>query len=108
MYFEAPQCARVLQSCAGFMQHPLSQLWFDYVDETVLEGTTGMAVVEAFMDGMQRMGARFTNGFVDVGHALAPLGLHVLAAASPNVYLRSSDPVFELHRFALVAPNRGE
>ena len=49
----------------------------DYVHQSVVDGNSGIDVVDSFTDAMRCMGEPFINGFTDIREQLLDYGLVV-------------------------------
>lgn len=101
MYFDEQDAAGICRSVVTLLGHPDSRFWMDYVHQSVIDGTSGQLVVSRFTNAMRCLGEPFINGFVDIGRHFESLGLAVVEDTPPNLYSRSSDPVFDLYRFCV-------
>ena len=102
MYFDKDDTARILRSIAKILIHPSSRFWMDYVHQSVVDGNSGIDVVDRFTDAMRCMGEPFINGFTDIREQLLVSGLVVERDEASDIFLKTVDPVFRLYRFCLV------
>lgn len=102
MYFDKDDTARILRSIAKILIHPFSKFWMDYVHQSVVDGNSGIDVVDRFTDAMRCMGEPFINGFTDIREQLLDCGLVVERDEASDIFVKTSDPVFRLYRFCLV------
>jgi methyltransferase (TIGR00027 family) len=101
MYFHDVDCRRVASSARALMQNPASRFWMDYVDHSVVDGTSDIPVVATFTGAIRCLGEPFITGFTDIRSHMICCGLEVQEDIPSNTYLKTSDPVFDLYRFCV-------
>jgi methyltransferase (TIGR00027 family) len=104
MYFERPAVEKILQSVRNLLTHTRSRLWMDFVNPSVFDGTSDIAVLNRFSEAMQCLGEPFINGFNDINASLASCKLDVEANIASDIFASKNDPVFSLYRFCVAAP----
>ena len=103
MYFNSEDTSRILSSISDLLIHNDSLCWIDYVYQSVIDRTTGITVVDAFMDAMSCLGEPFIQGFSNIEQQLNSCNLTIEKDVASSHYLTdTTDPVFELYRFCLI------
>jgi methyltransferase (TIGR00027 family) len=102
MYFSPSKAEEIIQSLKSLFDKQNAQLWFDYVDNKVIDGSSGFQVVEDFIQAIRMLGEPFINGYSDLEKEMNQLGIQTISNKSSNHFTKNADPVFDLYKFALV------
>lgn len=102
MYFGLDNFHRIIASISGLLKHPKSRLWLDYVDSSVIDGTSGFSVVDDFTNAMRCLGEPFITGFRTIDQELMSHGLVVEEDIPSRTLLQTENPVFDLYKFCVV------
>lgn len=105
MYFSPSKAREIFSSIAGLFKGASTQMWFDYVDIKVIDGTSGMDVVENFIDAIRMLGEPFVNGYSNLEQSMSDVGITIVSNKPSNFTIDSTDPIFGLYKFALVELN---
>jgi O-methyltransferase involved in polyketide biosynthesis len=109
MYFEHAINEKIFQAMRQTMLHPDSRVWSDFVTNAVVKGETNYPEVASFLKSMEDLGESFIFGHDDPGGFVTHCGLRSLATTSVRDYRQSvgqpsSDPVLDVYRFNVSAP----
>jgi methyltransferase (TIGR00027 family) len=107
MYFNDVDVRRVATSAKMLLQNSPSRFWMDYVDRSVVNGTSNLPVVDNFTDAMRCLGEPFITGFEDIRQHMLSCGLEVEEDVPSNVYLKTASSVFDLYRFSVSKSAKG-
>jgi O-methyltransferase involved in polyketide biosynthesis len=102
MYFDKQSFQRIVASIPRLLQHRDSRLWLDYVDVSVIDGSSGFPVVDEFMNAMRCLGEPFITGFKEIEVELRHHGLVIQEDTPSRRMLKSDDPVFDLYKFCVL------
>lgn len=103
MYFDEQYNRRVLSSVRRAMVHPASRLWCDLVSQSVADGTTTVAEIAKFLDGMEELGEKFVFGQDRPEQFLNQCGYSRSQVTSAQQYLNQEDAAYASYRFAVAA-----
>lgn len=101
MYFDPVKVSEIINATRVLLEHPDSRLWFDYVSQSVVNGSSEWPVVHSFMDAMRSLGEPFTCGFDDISPLLGGCGMEPDQETRSGIHSNSNDPVFGLYKFAV-------
>lgn len=101
MYFTEQENREILTLLSQLLQHPESRLWSDMVTPDVVDGTTQVREIAAFVDGMEQLGEKFVFGCNDAAGFLADCGYRKAQVTTAQDYLESRDPTYSAYRFVV-------
>ena len=78
MYFSEQENQEILTLLSRLLQHNDSRLWSDMVTTDVVDGTTQVKEIAAFVDGMEQLGEKFIFGCNDPVAFLSDCGYRLL------------------------------
>ena len=107
MYLTDHANRRLLQDLRRAAAHPLSRVWLDAVSSEVIAKTTPFREVKEFLAGIERIGEPFIWGFDKDCTAFTVSGFSIESNLPSDHYRPSSDPVFDLYRFFVLAAGPG-
>lgn len=99
MYFSALQSQRLLRQCRDQMS-PRSQLWLDFVDTRVVDGTHTSPIVQRFVSEMRSFGEPFVSGFGEIGSCLEACGLRLKELIRSSAFAEKDLELFDCYGFA--------
>lgn len=104
MYFDKPDARKIFESLSKLTEKcEHSMVWMDYVTQDVIDNTTGIKEVEAFIQSMQEMGEPFVCGISQIQAYANEHGLTVLDEISCATYLRSEHNVMQHYKFCTLS-----
>lgn len=89
MYFSEADNRRIFHLIRELLLHPESTLWCDFVDQGVVDGTSGNAQSKAFLGAMKDMGEQFVFGVTDPISGLSDLGFGSVEVETVLDYLET-------------------
>lgn len=101
MYFSEAENRRLFLAFRQLLQHPLSCVWSDFVNEAVVSGQTSNPRIAMFLEGMDELGESFVFGCDDPARWLEELGYGFVETISTNDYLAEHDAVLSVYSFAV-------
>lgn len=101
MYFSEQENQEILTLLSRLLQHNDSRLWSDMVTTDVVDGTTQVKEIAAFVDGMEQLGEKFIFGCNDPVAFLSDCGYRHSEVVTAQDYLVSPDPTFAAYRFVV-------
>ena len=101
MYFTEQENQEILTLLSQLLQHPESRLWSDMVTPDVVDGTTQVKEIAAFVDGMEQLGEKFVFGCDDPSGFLSDCGYPKAMVTTAQDYLKSADPTYAAYRFVV-------
>ncbi len=101
MYFSRQENQEILTLLSQLLQHPDSRLWSDMVTPDVVDGTTQVEEIVAFVDGMEQLGEKFVFGCSDPTAFLSDCGYRSASVTTAQEYLDSRDPTYSAYRFVV-------
>lgn len=106
MYFEPEEALRVLEKVSRVVrEHRANRLWLDLVSEAVVARRLQAPSVDAFLDGMARLGEPFRFGTDVPAATLDDVGLRVLRDDRADCHRPvPEDPLYAHYRLLRAAP----
>lgn len=101
MYFDEPTNAAMVLAVKNLMYHPDSFLWIDFVGEDALAGRHDHDGIDAFLQGMKKLGESFVFGTNSPALLLQELGFSRVDQTSSGELFDSSNPVANMYRFVV-------
>ena len=101
MYFTEQENREILTLISQLLQHPDSCLWSDMVTQNVVDGTTEVREIAAFVEGMDQLGEKFIFGCDDPSSFFTDCGYQKSEVVTAQEYLASEDPTFSAYRFVV-------
>ncbi|RYE10260.1 MAG: SAM-dependent methyltransferase [Hyphomicrobiales bacterium] len=101
MYLKSDRAEAIIASLAPLLVHEDSRLWLDYIAPEVLTNSLGRREIDTFLSATRTLGEPFFNAFGDIAQTLGAAGLELVEKTRAAALTKSSDPLYELYRFAV-------
>ena len=101
MYFSKQENQEILTLLGQTLQNPESRIWSDMVTPDVVDGTTHVEEIAAFVDGMEQLGEKFVFGCNDPSSFMLECGFGKADVITVQDYLESRDPTYSAYRFVV-------
>ncbi len=101
MYFSESENQNIFRSFLKLMDHPLSCVWADFVNTSVVTGRTNNLRIKGFLEGMDALGEAFIFGTDDPPHWFEALGYSLVDTISAGEYLNENDAVLNSYSFSV-------
>lgn len=101
MYFSKQENQEILTLLGQTLQNPESRIWSDMVTPDVVDGTTHVEEIAAFVDGMEQLGEKFIFGCNDPSSFMLECGFKKADVITVQDYLESRDPTYSAYRFVV-------
>ena len=102
MYFSKEQNVKLLKNVFSIAEHPESQLWCDLVASSVVaQDKSKRPEIKEFLKQMDNMGESFIFGSDQPDEFIQSIGCRSSKSTSCRQYLETSEPIFDVYRFAV-------
>ena len=101
MYFSEAENQCLFSAFLKLLQHPLSCLWADFVNTSVVTRRTNNLRIIGFLEGMDSMGESFVFGMDDSATWLESLGYGFVETITASEYLDDDDAVLSTYSFTV-------
>lgn len=101
MYFSESENQKIFRSFLKLMDNPLSCVWADFVNTSVVTGRTNNLRIKGFLEGMDALGEAFIFGTDDPPHWFEALGYSLVDTISAGEYLNENDAVLNSYSFSV-------
>ena len=101
MYFSESENQNIFRSFLKLMDNPLSCVWADFVNTSVVTGRTNNLRIKGFLEGMDALGEAFIFGTDDPPHWFEALGYSLVDTISAGEYLNKNDAVLNSYSFSV-------
>ena len=101
MYFSEFENQKLFRSFLELIDNPLSCVWADFVNTSVVTGRTNNLRIKGFLEGMDSLGEAFIFGIDDPAHWFESLGYSFVETISAGEYLNENDAVLNTYSFSV-------
>lgn len=101
MYFTEEENQRLFKAFLTLLQHPLSCVWTDFVNTSVVTRRTNNLRIIGFLEGMDSLGESFIFGTDEPSAWLESVGYSLTETQSAGEYLDDDDAVLATYSFAV-------
>ena len=101
MYFSESENQKLFRSFLELIDNPLSCVWADFVNTSVVTGRTNNLRIKGFLEGMDSLGEAFIFGTDDPTYWFDSLGYSFVETISAGEYLNENDAVLNTYSFSV-------
>ena len=101
MYFSEAENQRLFAAFLELIENPLSCVWSDFVNTSVVTGRTNNQHITRFLEGMDSLGEAFVFGTDDPTLWLESIGYNFVETITSGKYLNENDAVLNMYSFAV-------